>query len=165
MGSALHELFPGAAITADLDEPVISKLDFIGASNFWYSMCGALNDGALDIKTFQKNTKEKSKMTHTQFREMHIRLKTPKNLLPIYDNSTFMDRWTLHVLRGAFGLGVSLHADDEGKNMTFTPYNGHGSNKNRFSWTLGKAVLLASPDLNDLASTPSPPADTIHATA
>lgn len=154
---ALQALFSDAAITTVLDEPVISKLDFIGASNFWYSMCGALNpdsEQALNLKAFQTNTREKSKMTHTQFRAMHESLGTKEHLLPIYDKSTFTDRWTLNVLRRAFGLGLSLGPNEAGKNMTFTPYNGSGSDKNRFSWTLGKAVLLASPDLNDLRPAP-----------
>jgi len=148
---ALKKLFPGAPITLPLDERV-RNVDFIGASNFWHTMNGALNvDGALNFSTFQRNTRDSHKQSQAEFRYKHRGVE--KRLLDIYDNATFTSRWTSHVLHHAFGFELLKASGDVAREMTFTPYNGKGADKNRFSWTLGVAVLLASDDLNSLNDT------------
>jgi len=129
--------------THPLDE-VVRRLSFIGASNFWWSMCDAMDvNGALDWTAFAQRLRESRMMSQGAFKDMHRKPDgtLPKEM-PIYNNSIFTTRWADHVLRVVFGL--KLKEDAEGQLMTFKPFNGPG---NRFSWTLGKAVLLASPDL------------------
>lgn len=148
MGDALRELFSEAKITTSLD-PVLRELSFIGASNFWWSMRGSLDvDGMFNLSTFLKNMKDSRDETHAELHSKHAN--EPQHKLDIYDNSIFNARWTLLVLSEAFGLGLMTSASDgKGKNMEFTPYNGGGSDKSRFSWTLGTATLFASKDLKD----------------
>ena len=144
---ASEALFPGPAITLTL-ELVIRNLDFIGASNFWYSMGDVTNpERPFNLSTFYRKTKTSSEITHDALRAMHPTAK--QSLLDSYDKSIFTARWTLHVLYAAFGLMLVTEPGGT-QDITFTPYN--GPDGNRFSWTLGTAVLLASPDLNDLAA-------------
>ncbi|KIM37063.1 hypothetical protein M413DRAFT_423899 [Hebeloma cylindrosporum] len=152
VGQAQAKLFPGAAITKPLDS-TLRKLDFIGASNFWWTMCVALNaEGAFNLSTFHNYTKDSSKLTHAELQQMHPNAEA--HMRRIYDNSVFTATWTLCVLRQAFGLPLMKTWDGEGRDISFTPYNGDGLDKNRFSWTLGTAVLLASPGLDDLEQCP-----------
>jgi len=152
VNETLDELFPGAIITKDLGS-VLSKLDFIGASNFWWTMCLALDaQGAFNLSTFNKSTRDSSNITHAAFRQRHAN--QPPFMLEILDKSIFTARWTVHVLSHGFGLKLAKEWNEVGRDMTFTPYNGGGADRNRFSWTLGAAVLLASDDPLDLEQSP-----------
>ena len=140
--------FPNALDTRPFDN-TLQNYDFIGASNFWWTLGPALNvEGALNLSTFQNHTKESSRMTFTDIQAMHPRATAGE--LDRYCKATFMARWTMHVLNCAFGLTVSTQLNVMGQEITFTPYNGRGPDRNRFSWTLGMAILLASPAFNDL---------------
>ena len=154
-GEALRALFPGAAITQPLDS-VLRELDFIGASNFWHTLRVALNGEAFDVSTFQKIMVINRLLTHEELRSQvegeldGMNDDERKFMLAIYDKSVFTAQWTLRVLRQAFGVPLTEKSGDGGKEMTFTPYNGSGDDNNRFSWTLGTAVLLASTDPKEL---------------
>jgi len=157
VGDALNRLFPGAAITESLD-PVLRRLSFIGASNFWWSMRGALDDeGFFNLSTFFRNTRNSRQVTHAQLHALHVG--EPDDMLDIYDKSFFNARWTFYVLTNAFGVMLTNGSGNNGADMTFTPYNGsvNGPDHNRFSWTLGTAALLASHNLRDLAPLPVGP--------
>ena len=148
-GYVVDELSPEAAITQPLDS-VIRKLDFIGASNFWHSLKVALNDeGNFKLSTLYPTIIENRKTTYAQMNAILAKL-PPKDrdfMRPIYTKSIFTTRWTLRVLRQAFGVLLMDEKCEGGKDLTFTPYDGGG---NDLSWTLGTAVLLASHDPNDL---------------
>ena len=156
-GFAVDELAPEAAITEPLDS-VIRKLDFIGASNFWHSLKVSLNDeGHFKLSTLYPTIFENRKITYAQMNAILAKL-PPKNrdfMRPIYTKSIFTTRWTLRVLRQAFGVLLMDGSGKGGKDLRFTPYDGSG-NGNDLSWTLGAAVLLASHDAKDLKPAVAP---------
>lgn len=157
---AADALFPGAAITKPLD-PVLRKLDFIGASNFFYSLGVALhNKRTVKLsKLHQAIQKDREKTYEQMDGELaRMSLEDRKFNRPILEKSIFTTRWTMRVLRQAFGISLMGESDEGGRDITFTPYNGI-EGENRFSWTLGTAVLLASSDPEDLRA----PVDAIRA--
>ncbi len=133
--------------------PIIAKLPFIGASNFFYSFQGALNGRDLSFAKFSDRLRVSSKEKHSQVHKEGCTNKTStccKFVQGLFDKEVFRLYWALQALRTAFGLQLGIPGGKTGKDVAFTPYNGHGPNKNRFSWTLGTALLLASPDLENL---------------
>jgi len=145
---AITTAFPNVLDTRPLDN-TLQNYDFIGASNFWWTLGAALNvKGALNLSTLRNRIKDSSRMTFADIQAMHPGATLAE--LDRYRKATFTARWTMQVLRSAFGLAVSDQPNVMGQEITFTPYNGGGPDRNRFSWTLGMAVLLASPALNDL---------------
>lgn len=161
-GIAVDALFPGAAITQPLDE-VLGQLDFIGASNFWHTMRVALNDaGAVTPALLHQAMRNNREMTHAAMNAILVEMPAGDQVFmrPILEKSIFTTQWTLRVLRQAFGIPLTQIPGDDGVGVTFTPY---GDDHNRFSWTLGTAVLLASPAPTNLVAAvpairvPAPP--------
>jgi len=94
--------------------------------------------GDFRLSALFKRWKKRRGLTHQQF---HAKYEIPKSLIKNKDNEIFLARWVLQALSAAFGF------DPRGKEelkVTFTPYN--GPDGNRFSWTLGTAVLLSWDD-------------------
>jgi len=155
---AVDALFPGgAAITEPLD-PVLRKLDFIGASNFFYSLGVALHDKrTVKLSKLHQAIRKDREKTYEQTNGELARMPPGERDLwrSIFEKSIFTTRWTMRVLRQAFGISLMGESDEGGRDITFTPYNGD----NRFSWTLGTAVLLASSDPEKLSA----PVDAIRA--
>ena len=150
---AVNVLFPGAAITEPLDS-VLRNLDFIGASNFFHSFEEASkNKGTLKLsalyQTIMKNRKETYAEMNVKLANLKLPPKKEAQRRLIYERSIFTIRWTMRVLRQAFGVELIDESDKGGEDITFTPYNGI-SKDHEFSWTLGTAVLLASRDPKDL---------------
>lgn len=160
-------------------DPLVRSLPFFGAANFFHQMGGAVNQNReFSLNKFFARLNARANLTNAAFRFKYVvtpkdkRLGrhqdkdlTPEWLIKVYDNEVFIARWALHILSSAFGLDMQPNNDEqhagneeqEGEvvvhegvqRVTFTPYNGPGSTK-RFSWTLGKAILLASQDLRNL---------------
>ena len=109
---------------------------------FWWSMHGAWAMKGRSIFRRSSRIRRTAERRQAELRSKHIG--EPQDKLDIYDNSFFNARWTVHVLNRVFGLDLKKAFSDEGRDMTFTAYNDSGLDKNRFSWTLGTATLIAS---------------------
>lgn len=105
-------------------------------------MHGALDDEGSFIFRRSSRIRRTDERRHAELRSKHIG--EPQDKLDIYDNSFFNARWSVHVLNLVFGLDLKKAFSDEGRDMSFTAYNDSGPDKNRFSWTLGTATLIAS---------------------
>jgi len=105
---------------------------FLGASNFWYSMKG-VPDGPdnFDFGSWMNGLNDIAGDPNEEI----------KRGLP-----GFKGLWLMYVGWNVFGLGWG-----RGQAMTFVPYSGAGG-KERLSWTLGAAVLLAARDLQHLCT-------------
>jgi hypothetical protein len=135
--TAVEVLNPLALATTPLNA-YLSGLNFIGGGNFWWGTYQAPVDANdFSWQTYFRDVRDSSLISHAQFVANTGGNGASKRA--ILDNSVFTAFWIRRVLIHGFGMTLN--------NMTFTPYNGNGD---RLSWTLGKAVLLAAPNLERL---------------
>ncbi|KAK2460069.1 hypothetical protein APHAL10511_007903 [Amanita phalloides] len=106
------------------------KLEFIGAATLWWSM-GEKITGGHDFKYGK------------WLRALAASDGGDNNDDP-NGASVFAAQWIYRV------LGITFGIQNYDKQLTFTPYN--GPNGKRLSWTLGKAVLLATPNLQHICN-------------
>ena len=147
MAKAARALFPESdQEAATAFDVVIRNLDFLGASTFWWSMNQAA-PGILTWNAFSLALRNSSNQTEAEFRVGKTQARIDQ-----LENNVFKAIWAEHALSQAFGIPMplNLQPDPQGRNISFTPYNGPGADHGQFSWTLGTAVLFASEDLTNL---------------
>lgn len=100
----------------------------IGASGFWHNTrLGGDKGYTFDFEQHLSKLKLKRNEVHNDGHNKY------------YINNFFAGIWMREVLKHGF--------DIKPESVVFTPYNGHNG---RLNWTLGAAVLCASPDLTNL---------------
>jgi hypothetical protein len=100
----------------------------IGASGFWHNTRSAGDDGyKFDFVQHLTELKAMRNQPHNQSHNSY------------YVNNFFAGIWMREVLKHGFDINP--------ESVVFTPYNGHNG---RLNWTLGAAVLYASPNLTNL---------------
>ena len=100
----------------------------IGASGFWHNTrLGGDKGYTFNFVEHLQKLKEKRNQPHNSSHDK------------FYVNNFFAGIWMREVLKHGFDINP--------ESVVFTPYNGHNG---RLNWTLGAAVLHASPDLTNL---------------
>jgi hypothetical protein len=126
---------------------IVGSVKFIGAANFWWSMKPQISEEDLSLQGFWRMLWASHDASDEDFRR---RLGNDPVEIDLLKNSVLKAVWSELTLEAAFGLSLPIAAANR---ITFTPYNGIGPVNGRFSWTLGKAALLASRELNLAALT------------
>lgn len=121
-----------AILHRDSDDPEV-----IGGSVFWHATRLGGDDGYnLDLDKFLKALETSREKKHGEYPEG-----TKKKNEQFFDSNYFAGAWLHQVLEWGFQISP--------KSVLLTPYNGSNG---RLSWTLGAAVLYASPNLEHLCN-------------
>ena len=111
--------------------------EVIGASVFWHATRLGGDDGDdFDLEMFLAALENSRKLKHGQYPEG-----TKRKNEGFFDNNYFAGAWVQSVLEWGFNISP--------ESVLLTPYNGSNG---RLSWTLGAAVLYASPKLEYLCN-------------